>query len=163
MLNQCLICYRSPTTFDSTYSQNNPESSETRKRFFILASRYLNFTCEYVKPDKTLIRSGDVRVDEQTFCSNCYPLMESFCDMYDLVQLLQLELKWKLQQIEMIIRASDGESTSESSRNRRSLEEKLDRIGSSLSEVDDFRARFVMNRRSSIFVFLITVEMKIHN
>lgn len=79
-------------------------SNNDRKchRFLVLISRYLNLNTDFLDVGKTLntnLKEGRHDSDNWQLCEDCFPELDAFCDMYDLLQHLHLEMNKKLESI----------------------------------------------------------------
>lgn len=93
----CIICSQKlqppPSTLsDSDYQISQRKEAEICKRFFILISRYLGFNPGFSNTFCTLYTKQDNLSNLDPCAANCFPMLQSFCNMYDLWQVLQLEI-----------------------------------------------------------------------
>lgn len=110
----CFICSKEITAASSNKLDDLQTNSESKSeicgggeicsKFFVLASRYLDFTFtnhEFMKPWKTLNMTWKENNNSKGVqaCENCVITMDSYCDMYELLQHLQLELHQCLEKI----------------------------------------------------------------
>lgn len=90
----CFICGRRVT--------QDRRNSEISRRYLVLVSRYLDFDFGFSKQSNVTLRTKDVDNDdlrEDQTCKDCLSVVQSFCDMYDVSQLLQLELCKNLEEV----------------------------------------------------------------
>lgn len=140
-VNHCLLCYKEGDSeftlvTDSTgEGRRLVENEETSRKFLLLSCRYLNLDTNQIFPESQAF-SGLSTLKQ--VCDGCFPLLESFCEMYEKWQLLQFEMNHKLEQIQKIMKQSDEDSTS----HRKSWKTKLEKLNIASTSVDKFRSKF---------------------
>lgn len=78
----------------------------TCHRFFILSSRYLNISVDHFNPSKTLDTTNAHKTgnyEGKKVCHECFKRIDSFCDMYELLEHLKLEINQSLETIAGIL------------------------------------------------------------
>lgn len=116
----CFFCCKEIPTISLSANnlqvENHQDGNESRtkdemfSRFFTLASRYLSFTYPsgWFNPEKALYekcRESKLKESGNKVCKDCFQSLDSFCDMYELHEHLQLELNRSLEKMADVIRA----------------------------------------------------------
>lgn len=141
--NQCSICCKKVRQ----ESNLNPDVLERREicfQFFTLACRYLSLECHLLEPNKTLATKASDPAHSYRVCSDCCQLVESFCELYNEWQLLQVKVGQILDQIGNLMQTStnaenDGDLTAR--RKPRSSNLLKSNVGG------DFRRKFVQRSK----------------
>lgn len=103
----CFLCHQNIESSVSSQA-DPPNSSNARKchRFLVLVSRYLHLNTDFVDVGMTLNMKVKEGCDDWRLCEDCFPELDAFCDLYDLLQHLHMEINRKLGGISEIIRRS---------------------------------------------------------
>lgn len=106
--NQCLLCCNNIAS-----DELSTKSEEICSRYFNLVSQFLEVDLADLTVEATFYCGQNESPDNTTghsVCCSCLPMMVSYCDMYDRLQQLQLEL---LQSLENIARKESELSSNE--------------------------------------------------
>lgn len=107
-----------------------------------MSSRYLDLDPYFFAPTRTSKSKYEVNFDK--VCDECVELLESFCDIYQNLQRLQIQLNWRLHEISEVMRVADGPDPDHSN-NRKDLHNKLTEkeMTTVIEDIDDFRKEFI--------------------
>lgn len=149
-LKHCLICYKegNPSSTENSSIINSIQAhklanrnAEVSRRFGTLASRYLNLDPYHFLPDKTLRSKLIVNYDR--VCEDCFPQLESFCEIYEQWEFLEMQLTWRLKEVAEIMKIADDEKMEEYVTLRKCFKEKLEKNQMTIEYFNDFRKEFV--------------------
>lgn len=101
----CSLCCKAIAT-ETAFSRDIPNSSgDMCHKFLILLSRYLNLNVGLFNLKQTMGTSAVQKdlIDKLRLCKDCYQVADSFCDMYDLLQQLHLEINRNVEKIAEVI------------------------------------------------------------
>ncbi|CAL8116959.1 unnamed protein product [Orchesella dallaii] len=137
----CVLCYK-----EQEPKAPGPGSSSSNKhydicrRFCTLSSRYIDLDPYFFASDKTLLKHSCYNV--KTLCDDCLEPTLSFCDIYAQMKYLEMQLDWRLHEISNIMKHAD---TADSTRapDRQKLKKKIEKFGSNMKEIEEFRAEFI--------------------
>lgn len=146
-LQHCLLCFKinnlgaNANTVTCAPDLCKRRNGEICHRFCSLVFRYLQLGPDHFMAKQTIKTKFGVSITH--VCDECAPVMESFCQIYDDWRRLQLELNWRLREISDIIRSVDTDNFGMYQEDQKNLEEKLTRIGSSTTDIYNFRKDLV--------------------
>lgn len=148
-LGHCLICFKCDNdnvsaATDLQFSSDTfvlNERTEIVCRFWTLVSRYLDMSSKYFHPEMMISRKISQSKHLTHACDACFPWLVSFCQMYDLWQLLQVEMNDAVQRIAVAMKLADNISGSPSDRNK--LIKKLAALKQTIDVIDNTRNNFL--------------------
>lgn len=117
-------------------------NSEICQKFCTLVSRYLHMDHGEFMWEKTMNKSSFFLNVTQA-CDDCASVMQSFCELFDQWQRMELQIFSKLEEVTDRITASDKENKSGRAIHRKQLGRKLQDVGMAIGKVDRFRTNFV--------------------